>query len=184
MDCELEGLISEVEQAPLHSPFPLDVSIAIVSDCFRMASLEPVLEKDWQRWEEKTGTLWREQMGMLAHLLTSTSLREVTVAALCEAADDRRPMLHRFFDQIEPLSAEMIRSNKFRREECIRRWLQWCGAGVSGESLQESQSRLDRLDYRKTLEVYERAEKARKEEMKVRMEKARQQKAAARGWRE
>lgn len=184
MECDIDEISDELERAVLHSPIPLDVAIAIVSDCFRMAECAPVPDEDWERWEEEAGPLWREQMGMLAHLLATTSLREITVSALAESGEDRRGELSRFFERIEPLTAEMIRSNAFRREECIRRWLQWCGAEIAGESPEESTRRLQRLDYRKTLAEYERAEMARKQEMKSRMEKARRQKSAARGWRE
>lgn len=183
MNCDINRVASEVEKASLHSPFPLDVSIAVVNDCFRMASVAAVSDEQWQQWEEQLGSLWPEQMGLLAHLLSVTSLRRVTVASLRQAGD-RRGELRRFFDRIEPLTAEMIRSNAFRREECIRRWLEWCAAGVHGESTEASQQRLAQLDYRKALSEYERAEAARKEEAEGRMERARKQKTAARGWRE
>jgi hypothetical protein len=184
MDCDIDQIVREVQKAPLHSPFPLDVSIAIVNDCFRMAVVAPVIDDEWARWKEQLGSLWSEQMGLLAHLLSVTSLQSVTVASLRQAGGDRRGELRTFFERIEPLTAEMIRSNAFRREECIRRWLEWCAADIRGESAEESQQRLAQLDYREALAEFKRAEAAREEEAEGRMERARKQKTAARGWRE
>ncbi len=184
MDCDIDEVVTEVEEASLHSPFPLDVAIAVINDCFRMADVEPVRDADWERWQEQLGSLWEEQMGIVAHLLSATSLRWVTVTALRSDGGDRRDELRRFFERIEPLTAEMIRSNSFRREECIRRWLQWCGAKIRGENSKMSKRRLEQLDYRATLAEYQRAEAAREEELESRMERTRKQKTAARGWRE
>ena len=184
MDCDINEVVQEVQNASLHSPFSLDTAIAVVNDCFRIAGSAPVGDDVWERWEEQFGSLWPEQMGIMAHLLSATSLGTVTVSALRESGEDRRGELAGFFRRIESLTAEMIRSNAFRREECIRRWLQWCGAGIEGEDEEASKRRLEQLDYRETLAEYQRAEAAREEEYSGRMERVRQQRTAARGWRE
>ncbi|MFB6374360.1 MAG: hypothetical protein ABEN55_14865 [Bradymonadaceae bacterium] len=184
MAFELETIEREADEVSLHSPVPLDVAIAAVNDCFRMAGTSPVDDATWRHWARETGEYWAEQMGMIAHLLAATSLRAPTVEALRAATDDRRPSLRRFFDRIAPLTAEMIRSNEFRREECLRRWVEWCGGTFAGESAETSEERLERLDYRETLEEYERADAAREQEREERIEAAKEQDTAARGWRE
>lgn len=181
---DLDHIEQEAEAVSFHSPYPVDTAIAVVNDCFRTAGREPVPDETWFEWVGDTGEYWEEQMGILAHLLHATSLREATVTALREASDDRRTELRDFFYRIEPLTAEMIRSNAFRREEALRRWAEWCGGAIKGESAAESQEHLERLDYRKTLKEYQRAEAAREEEREKRVEKQKEQNGSARGWRE
>jgi hypothetical protein len=129
-----------------------------------------------------------EQLAMLAHSLTMPALRAESVRALIASRPaDLGPRLERFFDEIWPLTAEMMRANSFRREEALRRWALVCGAEVTGETGAQSRQRLEELDYRTALVEYEKAEKARQEEAERRAEalrKAQEAEAAARGWRE
>jgi hypothetical protein len=186
MPMDLKKLRDEIAAAPLHSPVPLEVAVAVISDCFRMAERAPVEDARWEKWKKKPRKLWAEQMGILAHFLASTSLRETTVEALRKAGD-RRGALADFFERVEPLTAEMIRANLFRQEEFLRVWAAWCLAPIEGESAQAAERRLDRLDYRKTLEEYRKAEDARKKEGVARakaLKEAEERETAARGWRE
>jgi hypothetical protein len=186
MPFDWKRIREEIAASPLHSPYPLAVAVAIVNDCFRMAEKAPLDDGAWEAWKKKPRAFWAEQMGVLAHFLATTTLREATVEAL-RGAGDRRGDLDAFFARVEPLTAEMVRANAFRQEEFLRCWAEWCGARVGGESAAESRRRLDQLDYRKALEEYDKADKARKKEEAARLKalkEAEERETAARGWRE
>jgi len=183
---DLKGIVRELQAAPLASPYPLDLSAAIVNDTFRMALARPVPKKQWDGWQKEKPVRWAEQMGMLAHALAVTSLRAETVRAL-HPGYDAAVGLQRMFELIEPLTAEMIRSNRFRQEEFLRKWASCVGGRIEGEKARESKQRMEQLDYRKTLAEYAKAEKARKSEAAARakmLREAAQREAQARGWRE
>lgn len=186
MAFDIPALQGEIARSPLHSPYPLDVAIAIVDDCLRLAGKAPVAARQWERWGEEMGPLWPEQLGVLAHFLATTSLRSLTVDAIRRAGDLRTGLPH-FFRAIAPLTAEMIRSNRFRQEELLRQWAAWCRGEIAGETPAQSQTRREELDYNKTLAEYKRAEAARKREEARRarlLKEAEERAAAARGWRE
>jgi hypothetical protein len=189
MGFDLTRIGEELRGVPLASPYPPDLSAAIVNDAFRLAGLVPLPASTWNRWtgEKRKGLPLRaEQAGMLAHLLAVTSLRAEAVAALSARPVDATEALTAFFDAVEPLTAEMVRANAFRQEEFLRRWIESVGGRISGETPRDSKRRLEQLDYRKTMAEYARAEKARKDEAKRRKEllAAQQREADARGWRE
>jgi hypothetical protein len=186
MAFDVRGIQAELAAAPIASPYPLDLAVAIVNDTFRMAGIPPVADATWTRWTEKAHTLWTEQMGMLAHALASTSLRAET-ARILSPVHEKEKALELFFEGVKPLTAEMIRANAFRQEEFLRRWVECWDGEVAGESAAQSKRRLEQLDYRKTLQEYARAERARREEQERRAREAREaaeREAAARGWRE
>jgi hypothetical protein len=194
MSFDLARIVAEIEATPLVSPIPRELAIAITCDVFRLGGLRPPPTAFWTRVlgaveSEKAKVGARaEQLAMLAHFLTMPALRAESVRALTAAKpSDLGPLLERFFDEIWPLTAEMMRANAFRREEAIRRWAMVCGAEITGETGEASRKRLEELDYRTALVEYEKAEKARKEEAERRAEalrKAQEAEAAARGWRE
>jgi hypothetical protein len=100
---------------------------------------------------------------------------------------DATTLLQRFFESITPLTAEMVRSNGFRQEEFLRKWVHALEGEVLNESAKESAKRLDQLDYRKAMQEMKRAEEARKKEAERREEllrEAERRAAEARGWRE
>jgi hypothetical protein len=131
--------------------------------------------------------LREEQLGMLAHALVTTALREESVATLSRKPVEPMAALPAFLEKVEPLTAEMIRSNAFRQEEFLRRFIEALGGSIDGESAKQSKARLQQLDYRTTLAEFNKADAARKEEAARRaklLQEARDREAAARGWRE
>lgn len=188
MGFDLARIQRELAEHPLSSPVPLDLAIAIVNDVLRVAGTVVVVDRGWEAWRRAAKPLWEEQMGMVAHALAVTSLREATVGAIRRLGDPRPvARLQGFFGAIEPLTAEMIRSNQFRREELLRRWIEAWEGRVEGEAPEQSARRLEQLDYRRALREYERAEAARKSEAARRAklaQEAAEREAAARGWRE
>ncbi|HSB60745.1 MAG TPA: hypothetical protein VLI67_03430 [Vicinamibacteria bacterium] len=188
MAFDLRRIQAEAQAAPLASPYPLELSVAVVCDCFRLAGLVPPSAKGRKRAAAGgKAPLREEQTGMLAHLLATTSLRDETVRALGGRRVDVTKALADFFGAIAPLTAEMIQANAFRREEFLRRWIESIGGEVAGEGSAESAERIEQLDYRRTLAEYDRAEKARKDEAERRarlLKEAADREAAARGWRE
>jgi hypothetical protein len=183
---DLGAIRDALAASPLASPYPFELSAAIVNDTLRMALARPPSKQEWTAWRRQRRKLWEEQLGMLAHALAVSSLRQETVAALPPGFDALRE-LPGFFDQIEPLTAEMIRSNRFRQEEFLRRWIARVGGAVAGERARQSRQRLEQLDYRKTLAEYAKAQSARKAEAAKRaaaLRAAAEREAQARGWRE
>ena len=190
MAFDLDAIRKELAAAPLPSPYPSDLAAAIVNDTFRMSRLSPLPAGVWKKWTGKgqKNKLFSEQLGMLAHILAVTSLRAETTAALQKSQGlEPQKALEGFFETIAPLTAEMIRANAFRQEEFLRKWAQAVGGAIQGENAGQSGKKLDQLDYRKTLEEYDRAESARKAEADLRskaLQEAAAREAAARGWRE
>ncbi|MCU0241851.1 MAG: hypothetical protein MUF51_05455 [Vicinamibacteria bacterium] len=190
MAFDLTVIASEIRAAPIASPYPFELAVAIINDCLRLGGHVPPSSKAWQDWAKPRGAraLLVEQAGMLAHILASTSLRAESVACLLERRMfSTAGALESFFDHVAPLTAEMIRANAFRQEEFLRRWIEMVGGVIGSESARESRQRLAQLDYRKTLAEYERAEKARQGEAERRakmLAEAAKREADARGWRE
>jgi len=183
---DLGAIRDALGAAPLASPYSFELSASIVNDTLRMALARPPGKKQWSAWRSQRHKLWEEQLGMLAHAMAVTPLRQETVAALPPGFDALRE-LPGFFDEIEPLTAEMIRSNRFRQEEFLRRWIARVGGAIEGERAKQSRHRLEQLDYRKTLAEYKKAQKARKAEAASRaaaLRAAAEREAQARGWRE
>lgn len=186
MAFDLARIKKELEGALIASPYPADLSAAVVSDTFRLARVVPPEPSAWKAWTKKR-PLREEQLGMLAHALLNTALREESIGALAKTAVEPLAALPSFLDKVEPLTAEMIRSNAFRQEEFLRRWIEAIGGSIDGETARQSKARLQQLDYRTTLEEFKRAEGARKAEATRRaklLQEARDREAAARGWRE
>lgn len=185
MALDLLRVLKELAAAALPPAYPAPLAAAIVSDCFRLAERNPPPASQWHAWSRKASINWEAQLGFLAHLLTTTSLREETLAAL--AATPPVASLNTFFERIAPLTGEMLGSNTFRKEEFLRRWVEWLGGRIAGEEPKESARRVDQLDYRKTLAEYQRADEARKGEAERRarlLAEAAKAAADARGWRE
>lgn len=192
MALSLRQFETELAAAPLASPYSWPLTLAVICDVYRLAGRAPPpaslfeLPGDTKEFQQQRSRR-ADQLGVLAHLLASTSLRDESVRALQCAAPDPAQALPAFFAAVEPLTAEMIRANAFRREELVRRWLEVVGGMVDGETPAQSQARLQQLDYRSTLSEYGRAEKAREAEAERRaklLREAQERETAARGWRE
>ena len=160
-------------------PLSPALSHAIVSDLFRMAGKLPPPDDAFAQHTP--------QMVLCAHVLIASALRPLTIAALRELPDPAWMRLEDCFKAIEPLTLELVRDNRFRREELVRRWLATWGIPIDGETATVSQQRLDALDYRRTQREYAVAEQARREEAEQRrqqLEARRRVEAESRGWRE
>ncbi|GEL75336.1 MULTISPECIES: hypothetical protein [Myxococcus] len=187
MAFDIREIQTQLEAAPIVSPYSHDLALAIICDTFRLAKVRPPSRADWGALEDQARSpLWREQVVMLAHVLVSSALRQETVQALTKN-DDATTLLQRFFQDVAPLTAEMIRSNTFRREEFLRKWVRVVGGECKGESPKGSVARIEQLDYRKAEAEMRRAEEARKKEADKRQQalrEAEQRATEARGWRE
>ena len=186
MPFDLARIKKELEGALIASPYPIDLSAAVISDTFRLANVVPPQLSEWKSLL-KQPSLSEEQLGMLAHALLNTALREESVATLSRRPVKPKDTLESFLKKVEPLTAEMIRSNAFRQEEFLRRWIEAIGGSIEGETVKQSQARLEQLDYRTTIDEFNKADAARKGEAARRaklLQEARDREAAARGWRE
>ena len=187
MPFDLPLIRKQLAESVIVSPYPLELSAAVVSDSFRLAGIAPPALSSWRTWAGKKRDLATEQLGMLAHILHTTSLRDETVATLRKKSVEPAFAIPEFLDKVKPLTAEMIRANEFRQEEFLRRFIEAVGGVVKGETAKQSQARLEQLDYRSTLEEFKKADAARKAEAARRaklLQEARDKEAAARGWRE
>lgn len=185
MALDVVRVLKEWSAAALPPAYPAPLAAAIISDCFRQAERSPPPARQWHEWSRQASKNWEEQLSCLAHLLNTTALREETLAVL--AAKASQAGLDRFFAAVEPLTGEMLRENVFRKEEFLRRWIEWLGGRIAGEEPKESARRVAQLDYRKTLAEYERADKARQAEAARRaklLAEAAKAAAEAKGWRE
>lgn len=184
---DIQTLRKQLAAAPIVSPYPHELAVAIICDTFRLANLRPPSRQDWVDLEQYAHhPLWKEQVVMLAHLLAGSALRDDSAKALKKGTEATAVLRH-FFEDIAPLTAEMVRSNAFRQEEFLRKWVRALGGTVLNESAKESAKRLDQLDYRKAQQELKRAEEARKQEAERReqlLREAQQREADARGWRE
>jgi hypothetical protein len=187
MALDLKQMEKELLASPLQSPYSTPLAVAVVSDALRLGGLVPPLSGEWAPLQKAHAARLGEQVGVLAHLLASTSLRDTTVVAIHGAPRPALPALTAFFDLVEPLTAEMVRANAFRREEFVRKWLFVWGGEVAGETAEQMKKKMEQLDYRKTLAEYAKAETARKAEAEKRaaaLKAAQEAEAASRGWRE
>jgi hypothetical protein len=186
MAFDLGRVQKELLGAGVPRPLSFAVTVAVVSDTFRLAGLVPPGGEDW-RQRRKALKLLDQQALYLAHALLQTSLRQQVVDELQGATADPAPGLWAFFEAVAPLTGEMLRDNRFRQEEFLRRLVAACGRAVSGESPAQSEKRLRQLDYRTTLAEYQKAEAARQKEAERRaqlLREAAQREEAAKGWRE
>lgn len=182
----------ELESVPPEGALAVEVAVAVLADLFRDAGARPPSSETFRALAARglKPENRPQQLGALAHILSVTSLRPESVAALraAGAAVDAAAILEAFLEGVWPLTAQLILENPFRQEEALRRWIACVGGKVAGENAAESARRLDQLDYRKTLVEYEKAERARLAEAQKRAEalrKAREEaEEAARGWRE
>lgn len=173
--------MEEARASPQSAPYPYQLAVAIVCDVFRSAKVLPPTMAQLDAMMRKDGRA-EEQLAALAHLLRVTSLREALPQCQNAAA-----ALEQLFEEIRPLTAEMIRGNLFRQEELLRKWANVIGVRISGESEKQSADRRESLDYRRTSAEYAKAEAARRAEAKKReaaLREAEEKAAAARGWRE
>jgi len=190
MPFDIARIRRELQAAIAQAPLAHDLAVAVINDVFRVAGKPTPGDETWTAWAHMRRALWPEQISMLGHCLLFTSLRAETAALLPEFKTFSGHALEAFFKLVEPLTSEMIRSNAFRQEEFVRKWISVFGGSIAGESEQASARRLDSLDYRKTLDEFKRAEDARAAEKAKRLEaqriaqEAAAAESAARGWRE
>jgi hypothetical protein len=180
----IKEIQEELGKAPLLSPYPEDLALAVINDVFRRAGHRPASVAEWRAQQELKLPRIPEQAGMLAWAFHSSSLARETVAM--KALPPASEALGLFFISIAPLTAEMIRSNVFRQEEFLRKWVMAIGGSIEGETEEVSAKRLTKLDFGDAMKEFERARKARLLEAKVRKEKeeAERRAADARGWQE
>lgn len=186
MAFDIAAIKRELEAAPAGPHLPWAVSVAIVSDTFRLAGLVPPGVRAWEEWRRRLSRV-EELLPELARAFAATSLRAETVAVLEAKKPSTKGTLAGFFQATGPLTAEMVRNNPFRQEEFLRHWIRRCGGEIAGETDRQSQARLGQLDYREALAEYKKAEAARKTEAARRaqlLREAKEREEQAKGWRE
>ncbi|MDP6945975.1 MAG: hypothetical protein QF464_17625 [Myxococcota bacterium] len=189
MPFDLETIQVELDAAPLTAPLPVELAFAIVDDLVRRSGGSPVDIPQWEAWLADGHERWCDQLSVLGWMLTAAAtLADASVAAWKAAPHPLEPRLETFFKSIEPLTAEMMRANAFRREETLRKWIvHVCNDKATGETKKATQRRMRELDYKTTLREFAKAEKARKKEAARRKQllaEARKREAEARAWRE
>lgn len=148
MNFDLDRIRAELQGAVLLSPVSWPLAIAVLDDLLRDAAQRPLQEAGWAALQTPERPLITEQLGMLAHLLqTSAHLRTASVASLLERRGDVG--FATFLDTIPGVTGEMIRKNRHRQDEVLRRWAQLCGADIQGETRPQSVDAIGRLDYRR-----------------------------------
>lgn len=190
MNFDLERIRAELQGAVLLSPVSWPLAIAVLDDLLRDGAQPPLQEAGWAGLRTSWRPLIGEQLGMIAHLLqTSPHLRTASVASLLGRSGDLTvafAAFAAFLDTIPGVTGEMIRKNRHRQEEVLRRWAKLCGGGFLGETRTQSEAAVTRLDYRRAqaelikAEARRVAEQAERDRMLAAAEAARKE-AEARG---
>jgi hypothetical protein len=187
MNFDLDRIRAELQGAVLLSPMSWPLAIAVLDDLLRDGAQPPLQEAGWAGLRTSWRPLIGEQVGMIAHLLqTSPHLRTASVASLLERGGDVAVAFAAFLDTIPGVTGEMIRKNRHRQEELLRRWAELCGGGVLGETRAQSEAAVTRLDYRRAqaelgkAEARRAAEQAERDRLLAAAEAARKE-AEARG---
>lgn len=169
----------------LVSPLPRLAAQEGLCALLREAAITPPISADWEKWRQSYGDLFDEQLGMLVWLLGCEAIREPTRVALRSARTRRLPRgrIQRFFSRLGPITGEMVRANALRREEFVRKWAREMGIGIASETPDESQARVDALDYRVAARKLKRAEAAARKAA-VKQASPAAQPTWPRGWRE
>ncbi len=135
---------------------------ARLADFFRDHSQEPVTP---EAFSALCGNLDPEAWRRLA--LVTGALEEAAVGPVVASLAKTRGVLPvvregfvEFARETHLLTLELVGQSALRLEELARRWVQTLGAGLQGETAEESEQRLARLDYTKLLAEAERAKKA------------------------
>jgi len=150
MNFDIERVRAELQGAVLLSPVSWPLAIAVLDDLLRDGAQPPLQEAGWAGLQTPARPLIAEQLGMLAHLLqTSPHLRTASVASLLGRSGDLTAAFAVFLDTIPGVTGEMIRKNRHRQEEVVRRWAQLCGGAFLGETRPQSEAAVTRLDYRR-----------------------------------
>ncbi|MBZ4421326.1 hypothetical protein [Myxococcus sp. RHSTA-1-4] len=103
---------------------------------------------------------WR-RLALVTDALTDGAVGPV-VAALARIQGVEKQVRAGFVDfarETHLLTLELVGLSELRLEELARRWVHALGAGIEGESPEESAQRLKRLDYTRLLEEAERAKR-------------------------
>jgi len=135
---------------------------ARLADFLRDQGLEPVPP---EAFSALRGPLTPDAWRRLA--LVTGAVEEPTVGTVVGALAQTRGVLPlvregfvEFAQEARLLTLELVGQSPLRLEELARRWVQALGAGIQGETPEESAQRLARLDYAKLLEEAERAKQA------------------------
>lgn len=142
---------------------------ARLADAYRDFGAEPMLP---ERFDDSAHGMdseaWQRLRLVVAALdddMVQKSLRPLVLADRVEA--QVREGFIGFARCANLLTLELLRQSPLRLEELARRWLSALGAGVTGETLQESAERLRRLDYGRLLVEAEQAKRAAETKMKA-----------------
>lgn len=166
-----------------------DVEPALVgarlADGLRDAKLSPL---EPARFAQLTADLDEEGWRRLAVAVSALEDEDVTAAlpALC-AENGVEALVSAgfvgFAKDLSLLRLELLRRSSLRTEEFTRAWIARMGAGVEGESLSESRSRLERIDYSRLLREAEGARRSAEERAAYlrRLQKEQEERYAPRG---
>lgn len=193
MALNLRDLETAHAAEPMRAPIPEALAAARIADVWRRAGVPGPTHAAFTRLIEARkgppngGARAQEQLLVLGHLIAITALGAEATLALQRQPRAPESVLGLLLDRVLPLTAEMVRTNAFRREEFVRCCCLAFGIDVHGETATQSAKRIDQLDYRKALAEAARAESERKKVEAERAEAARiaaEAEAQARGNRE
>ncbi len=143
-----------------------ELLIARLADCCRDAQLDPaepeVAAKHFAAWNPMA----QQRMAMCVEMLIDV-VEEDDLAHLFQDTKGAGLFHHLagLIDATEQLSPELIHQSPLRVEEFARHFIARLGAQVEGEAPQESQARLERLDYGTLLAEAERARSSAEEQL-------------------
>lgn len=182
-DLELLPLQAQLERCLPHvleQPVDRVLLHARLADAYRDEDHAPMpadafLDATGQLSDEGWRRLW-----LLVGLLELPECRlSVTELIDDDAAQQVEHAFIGFAHEANLLTVATLRDSELRREELLRRFIMRLGAGVEGETIEQSLQRLERLDYGKLLGEAERARKIAQDRMAY-LEKLQEAQDAAR----
>ena len=147
-----------------------DLIAARLMDGLDDAGLAKPSPEDWKKQAQPLDDEGWNRMAILVRLFRETGLRDSIVQALGAKGGGAAAVNDVFAafaaGMARLLTAELLQKSPFRVEELARKWVHVLGAGIAGESAQESRQRMERLDFGGVLKNLQAADADRAARMK------------------
>ncbi len=169
-DLDLPALEAQLERCLPHvleQPVDRLLLHARLADAYRDEDLEPMRADAFlEATRQLSDEAWR-RLSLLVGLLELLECRLGVVEVLDD--DDVASQVEQAFigfaQEANLLTVAILRDSELRREELLRRFILRLGAGIEGETIEQSLRRLERLDYGVLLGEAERARQIAEERM-------------------
>ena len=157
----LKRVLEILEKLPYFPPPSEEATLALLNDVFRDLRVHPLsIGRCTDPIDPLKADDWKA-LHYLAFALRHTPLGEglAPEGVRLQAADTQ---LRKFLDSLRGVPLETLPKNAFRREELLRKWIDFLGLPIEGETPQKSAARLSAVDYHRLQKTMAREEEERK----------------------